>query len=167
MKNSLTTYQEALMFQLKGLYDAEKKIQSSIPGFSRHAASISLIQEMKKYVDSSSFKLLKLERIFNCLMEDPHGRNNEVIDKMLDEIHSMLMLTPFSQWNDILIAGCLQNINHYKISGYTTAKALASEMQSDTVSDLLYQILLWERQTDLTVTNITNEEINRKSNIRN
>ena len=127
------------------------------------AASLSLRNEMKSYADSAENKLLKLERIFNYLMEEPTGRDSVIMDKMLKDTHHMLAYASTDKIRDVLIISCIQNINHFKIACYGTAQSLAIELGLTTVTDLLHEILSWEKQTDMNLSKIAIQEVNVKA----
>lgn len=163
MKNLLTNLQEALTFQLKGLYDAEKQLKEAIPKCGLKASSISLRNELNNYAESIDDKLLKLERIFSYLMEEPTGRSNKIMKEFLKDTHHMLEYASGDRIRDVLIISCIQNINHYKISGYGTAQSIAMELEIATIPDLLHEILNWEKQTDRKLTQIALQEVNIKA----
>src|SRR5690606_28336160 len=104
--------------------------------------------EIQHYVDHADSKILKLERAFNYLMKEPLTRQNETINELVKETHQMLESTTSTHLRDILTIGCVQNINAYKIANYRSAYMFAVEMELDTVTDLLQQILEWEIDTN-------------------
>jgi ferritin-like metal-binding protein YciE len=72
----------------------------------------------------------------------------------------MLSATTSPHLRDILAIGCLQNINAYKIAGYRSAYMFAVEMELDTPTDLLQQILEWEIDSSKTLSALAIEEFN-------
>jgi ferritin-like metal-binding protein YciE len=163
MKTKLCTMQDAFAFQLQGLFYTEKKVPEEFNTCRHHISSNSLRSEIEKYITSSESKILKLERIFNYLMQEPMIRKNEVIDAMMDETHHLLAQATSSHLKDILMISCIQNINAYKTARYKTAYMFAVELELDTASDLLQQILAWELATDKALAKLTIEEFNRAS----
>ncbi|MDN3690250.1 ferritin-like domain-containing protein [Cyclobacterium jeungdonense] len=163
MKKALSNLQEALGYQLKNLYDAEKKIQKALPECSEKATSPRLQKELKNYLESTFDKINKLERVFNYLMDSPTGRENLIMDKMLEDTHHILKISSSDELRDVLITSCLQNIIHYKIAGYGSAHAMAMELDLRTVTDLLHEVLMWEKQSDQVLTSIAVKELNVKA----
>ncbi len=147
MKNIIHTIEDALAFQLQGLYYSEAKILSEFKNRCPEIESELIANKIRNYSLSAIDKTLKIERIFNYLMKEPVSRKNEVIQAMIHETHLLLNSTTSSSLRDTLVIGCLQNINAYKISGYKTAYRLAEELGIDPVCDLLQQILEWEYQS--------------------
>lgn len=159
----LSNLHEALVFQLRGLYNAERKLQKSIPPCSTHITSGTLKVEIDTYNQSSGDKLIKLERAFNYLMEEPKGRKNKVMREMIGDTRYILNLAPTDEMRDVVLAACIQNINHYKIAGYKTALAFAIELELSTVADLLHEILEWEKEMSTRLTAISLNEIFNKA----
>ncbi len=162
MKKSLVNLQDALAYRLNGLYDVEKKLQESIPDCLHHVGSPALLNEMQKYADSTRDKVTKLERVFNYLMEEPEIHPDEVMEKMIEDVYE-LVTHAAEPLRDALIISCLQNINHYKISGYGTARAMAMQLEFEKASELLNEILTWEKEMDQRLTLLAMEEVNVKA----
>jgi ferritin-like metal-binding protein YciE len=161
MFKKINTLHDALTFQLQGLVYAEHKLTDEFTKCSEQIESVRLKTEIKNYVDSGASKLLKLERIFNYLMQDCQPRKNQVVNKLIEETQHMLTYTTSPHLKDILMIGCIQNINAYKIASYKTAYMFAIEMNLDTAEDLVQQILEWELEANKTFTTLAIEEFNK------
>lgn len=161
MKKAITTLQDALAFQLQGLYYAETKVKEEFKTCNHHLSSVKLKSEIERYMESAESKVLKLERIFNYLMQEPLSRRNTVIIKLMDETEQMLSISDSPHIKDILMIGCIQNICAYKISSYKTSYLLAVELELDIVSDLLQDILEWELETGKALSILAIEEFNK------
>ena len=161
MKTRIHTLQDTLAFQLQGLYYAEVKIKEELGNCDAGISSHNLRQEVQKYVTSTDEKLLKFERIFNYLMQEPELRKNTVITRMLDDTREMLTYTDSSHLRDILMVSCLQNLNAYKISSLKIAYMLTLELGLDTAADLLQQVLEWELETAKALSRTALEEFNK------
>lgn len=145
-KISLTNLTDALVFLLKGLYDAERKLQKAIPPCSGGIHCESVKRVVDNYYDSTGNKILKLERVFNYLMTEPHGRSHEVMEKMIADTNHILGCAASDRMRDVILLTCIQNINYYKIAGYRNALLFSVEIGLENVSDLLTDILEWETE---------------------
>ena len=154
---------DALLYQLRQLYDGEKALADAIPKCSKKVKSIILKDELSAYLDSTQDKMLKLDRAFSYLMNEPTGGRNSVIRKMIADTHDMLSITASDETRDAVLLACIQSINNYKIAGYRTSAAFAIDLQLEAVPDLLLEILQWERETDRVLTRIGLENINLKA----
>ena len=160
MKTTITSLQDALAFQLQGLHYAETKVGQEFQSCSHHLTSSRLKTEIGRYMDSSKDKILKLERIFNYLMQESVSRKNAVVNEMLHETEQMLSIADSSHLKDILMISCIQNICAYKVSSYKTAYLFSVELELDIVADLLQHILEWEIETANVLGILAVEEFN-------
>lgn len=164
MKTKINTIQDALAYQIKGLLFAEIKVRTEFKACKRQITSAEVKSEVEKYINSTENKLLKLERMFNYLMQEPTSRKNAVILKLLEETQHMLANTPSAHLKDILMVACIQNVNVYKIASYRTAYLFAVELELDAVADLVQQILDWETETGKNLASLSIHEFNKSDN---
>lgn len=161
MKTKINSLNDALTFLLQGLYFTETRLKEEFPSCCSEITSRKIRSEIEKYTGSADSKMLKLERVFNYLMKEPLSRKNDVIKELMDETHQILAATTSTHLRDILVIGCLQNINAYKIASYRSAYMFAVEMELDTATDLLQQILEWEIDSNKSFYALAIEEFNR------
>jgi ferritin-like metal-binding protein YciE len=160
MKTKINSLNDALAFILQGLYFTESKLKDEFTLCCNQITSPKINEVITAYAESSENKQLKIERIFNYLLKEPLSRTNEVINELMKETHQMLNATNSSHLKDILSVGCIQNINAYKIAGYRSAYMFAAELELDTVTDLIQQILEWELGTRRLLSELSIEEFN-------
>ncbi len=161
MKTTITTLQDALEHQLRGLVHAETMVRGEFRSCARQATSPELRSVIEEYVGNADNKILKLDRIFNYLMQEPGPGHNEVITKMIDETHQLLNCASSPHLKDVLMVACIQNINAYKISSYRTVYLLAVELELDTAADLAQQMLEWELATGKRLAALSIHEFNK------
>jgi ferritin-like metal-binding protein YciE len=159
----LTSLLELLAYQLEAMYDAEKKLQHTLPVFYETIKSAAIKQEVKKYTEIASDKRTKLKRIFSYLLVERFGRKNEVIDSLLHDTQETLSFASTDHLRETALLTCIQNINNYKMASYHTAEIIAIELNLETVADLLHEILEWEKETDRAMTKIAIEELRYES----
>ncbi len=161
MSTTINTLQDALSYRLRRLFYAEAKVREEFEKCQHQIASPELKRELAKYIGNADDKLLKLERVFNYLMQEPVPGKNEVIDKLIAETHHTLDHTTSAHLRDIQVIGCIESINAYKIACYRTAYLFTVELELDTAADLIQQILEWETRTAETLNALSIREFNR------
>jgi ferritin-like metal-binding protein YciE len=127
----------------------------------RDYISLKTSKEIQNYVESAEDKILKLERVFNYLMKEPLSRPNAAIIELVEETHQMLASNGSPHLRDILTIGCVQNINAYKIATYRSAYMFAVELELDTATDMLQQVLEWEMDANKALSALAIEEFNQ------
>jgi ferritin-like metal-binding protein YciE len=161
MKHHFHTLQDTLVFQLQGLYYAGEKLKDEFAGCSGEITSITIKAAIDTYIDYSDASHAKLERIFNYLMQEPEGRRNIPLVTLLTETKELLSYTDSPHLRDILMISCLQNINSYMVASLKTAYMFTVELELDTASDLLQQMLEWELETGKSLAKLAIEEFNK------
>lgn len=159
MKNKIQTIEDAFVFHLQQLVYTESKIKEGLFQ-SPTPASLRLKNEIREYAESSYSKLLKLERIFNYLMREPYSRKNLLITQMIQDATESMELVTTAHVKDILIVNCFKCMNAWKTSSYKNAYIYSVELELDTPSDLLQQILEWEISAGKSLARIAIEEFN-------
>lgn len=162
-RKQLTTLNEGLAYLLSTMYEAENRVREKLEGLADCATDPALEREANYYREIASSKIIKLERIFNYLMQDPYYRPNEVVEKLLEEAERVAKETRSTRLRNILLTGSLKALNNYKLSVYNTAKLMAVELEIETVTDLLAEILEWEKQTCTKLREIAFEEVTKQT----
>jgi ferritin-like metal-binding protein YciE len=163
MKTQINNLNDALAYQLEGMYYAEKTLQKLLPVCIEQTTSRALKNEIKKYLDSARDKRVKLKRVFSYLLTGPFGRKNKVMEGFLKDKERLQKCVKNSDLKDAILIGDLQAIAHYKISTYGTAKALAAALELQKVVDLLQEILEWEKEADNSFTKVGMKEVNERA----
>jgi ferritin-like metal-binding protein YciE len=161
MRNKIETIEDAFAFQLQRLYYMENSLRDEFATCCDHVTSKPLRKEIKDYVDAAYSKTLKLERIFNYVMKEPVAQKNDTIRKLLHETREVLSMTGSTFLKDILLINAIKDINAYKTSSYKNLYVYSVELELDTPSDLLQQILQWEVETGRALSALVFQEFNK------
>lgn len=144
MKKTIKTLQDALSYNLQGMLYAEDKVGEEFKKCRHHLSSDEVKKVIQSYLNNAENVKLKLQRVFNYLMIERAKRRNDVIDKMIDETQHLLTYASSPHLKDILMIGCIKNINAYKTACYQSSYLMAIELEMDTPADLIQQVLEWE-----------------------
>jgi hypothetical protein len=79
---------------------------------------------------------------------------------MIDETQHLLTYATSPHLRDILMIGCIKNINAYKTAIYQMSYLIAVELEMDTPADLIQQILEWELSTCKSLAGLSIREFN-------
>ncbi|MGC1241491.1 MAG: DUF892 family protein [Chryseosolibacter sp.] len=161
MKHHIHTLQDTLAFQLQGLLYAEQELKPELEACSSEITSDKIKAAIAIYIENADYKRSRLERIFDYLMQEPEARKNKPLKKLLEETKELLDFTDSPHLRDILMVSCLQNINAYIVSSIKIAYMFTLELELDTASDLLQQMLEWELETGKALSRLAIEEFNK------
>jgi len=163
MKNPLTSLHEALAYELEGLYDAEKRLQKAMPILSHKVTIPALQAEITHYGEQASDKRTKLKRAFSYLGIGPFGRKNRIMHDFLKELSELCENTAADRIRDAMAIAGLKNISQYKVADYSTALGFSIALELDTVSDLLHEIITWEKKTTDAIEELRMAQLSAKS----
>ena len=145
---------------LKDIYFAEKKILASLPKMAKAAQSAKLQAAFEKHQVETEGQIDRLEQVFASIDESPKGKTCDAIMGILDEGKEIM-----DEYKDMpaLDAGLLaaaQAVEHYEISRYGTLKCWATELGYKGVIKVLDTTLTEEKNTDASLTQIAESEVN-------
>jgi ferritin-like metal-binding protein YciE len=166
MKDRVGNIEEAFAFQLQRLYYTEYKIKDALQHCCAHVFSKALRKHVVDYLDETDSKILKLERIFNYILKEPVPLKNETINHLLEETNEVLSLTQSASLKDLLVINVLKDLTAYKISNYRNVYIYSVELELDTPTDLLQQVLEWELDTSKALSGLMLREFNRTPETR-
>src|SRR5690554_3760821 len=113
MKTTPNNLTEAHINQLQEHYHVEYNQKQPVVKCLETVTSKKLKAEIANYAESTQNKLIKLERVFNYLMDEPEGRKNVAVNKMIEETHELLKCIINNNLRDSMMIACIQNINHF------------------------------------------------------
>src|SRR5439155_15726568 len=109
------------------------------------------------HLDETKNQVKRLDKIFESMGEEPTGHTCEGMQGLLREGEKILSKMEKSPVLDAGIIAAAQKVEHYEISGYGTARAMAEMLGQADTADLLQETLDEESAADDTLTEIAEE----------
>jgi ferritin-like metal-binding protein YciE len=157
----LTTLRDALLEEVKDLYDAEKQLVKALPKMAKGAASDDLRTALENHLEETRNHVTRLEQVFEQLDERPKGKHCAGIAGIIEEGSEALEQDAHEPVMDAMIIASGQRAEHYEIAAYGTVIAWAEALELDEVSDLLNQTLDEEKAADEKLTQLAEAGINK------
>ena len=145
---------------LKDIYFAEKKILSALPKMAKAAQSEELKAAFAKHADETEQQIARLEQVFKSIGESPKGKTCDAIMGILDEGKEVMDEYKGTPALDAGLLAAAQAVEHYEISRYGTLRTWANELGYKDAVKLLDATLKEEKNTDSTLTQIAEAEVN-------
>ena len=143
-----TNLREALVDEIKDIYNAEKQIVKALPKIAKRAASDELREAFESHLEETRNQVSRLERVFELLDEKPRGKHCAGMAGILEEgSETMQEDADDSVMDAMLIAGG-QRVEHYEITAYGTAIAWAEALGLTEVAEVLGESLAEEKAAD-------------------
>ena len=146
---------------LKDIYFAEKKILTALPKMAKAAQSEKLRAAFEKHEAETEGQVERLEQVFASIDEAAKGKTCDAIMGILEEGKEVMGEYKGMPALDAGLLAAAQAVEHYEISRYGTLKCWANELGYRDAVKLIDATLAEEKNTDSTLTQIAEAEVNR------
>ena len=154
------TLHEALIDELKDLYNAENQLTKALPKLAKNATNRQLKQALTSHLRETRAQMRRLEQAMRLLDEKPKGKLCDGMQGIIKEGNSMLEEVAEGPVMDAAIIAGAQRAEHYEIGAYGTCIAWARAMGHRQVAALLTQTLNEEKAADKKLSKLAESGIN-------
>jgi len=156
---ALESLDELLEEELKDLYSAENQLLKALPRMAKKASSSTLKQAFTTHLKETEGHVKRLQQIAEMLEIKPGGKKCKAMEGLLEEGKEMMQEEGEPSLIDAAMIGAAQKVEHYEISGYGTARAIAEKLGQDRIAQILQETLDEEGATDEKLTEIAQGEV--------
>jgi len=151
--------QQLLIDQLRDLLNAEGQLLKALPKMANAATSDLLQMAFQKHLAETEDQVTRLKECFELLGSDADAKPCKGMAGLIEEGDEVIEegedQTDIAA--DLALIGAAQKVEHYEISGYGTARALAGQAGQPAVAQLLMKTLAEEEIADNLLTQIARE----------
>ena len=151
---------EALVDEIRDIYNAEKQIVKALPKMVKGATSDELREALESHLEETHGQVGRLERVFELLDEKPRGKHCAGMAGILEEGSETLEEDAEDAVMDAMLIAGAQRVEHYEITAYGTAIAWAEALDLTDVAQLLQETLAEEKAADEKLSAIAESGIN-------
>lgn len=144
----LTTLQELLVHSIKDLYSAETQLVKALPKLAKAATDPSLKEGFETHLEETKVHVERLEQVAELLDATPRGKSCAAMKGLVEEGEETIKEEAEPTIKDLALIAAAQKVEHYEISGYGSARALAEAIGNEEVVALLQATLDEESATD-------------------
>jgi len=153
--------QKFFVDQLKDMYYAEKELTQGLEEMKKACTTEELEDAFDNHLKQTERHIQRLEKVFRLVGKSPEAKKCEAMDGLLKEARSIISETEEgSLTRDAALIIAAQKIEHYEIATYGGLVQLAMTMQLNRAAELLDKTLEEEEDTDTTLTDIAENNIN-------
>ncbi len=154
MSTTMTTVEDLLLDQVQDLYDAEKQLVRALPKMKKAAASEDLQEAIESHLQETRNQVARLERVFEELDKKPKSKPCKAMRGLVEEGGEAIDEHAPEPISDLAIIAAAQRVEHYEISAYGTAKAIANHLGQNAIASLLEETENEEKAADEKLTEI-------------
>src|ERR1700709_935529 len=150
---------ELMMEQLKDTFSAEKQALRCMQKAVRKASAPALRDGIQMHIEQTQVQIERVEHIMESLKIRPGRKVCESMRGLVEEAQHEIEEHEKGPILDLVIVAGMQRIEHYEIAAYGTNIALARALGEQDAVNLLSETLEEEKQTDLKLTEVTEQHI--------
>jgi len=150
----MSTVEDLLVDQIRDLYDAEKQLVRALPKMAKAASSDELRQAIEDHLEETTNQVQRLEQAFEQLEKTAKGKTCKAMKGLIEEGGEVIEEDSEEPINDLALIAAAQRVEHYEISAYGTAKAMAKHIGENQVASLLEETEDEEKAADKKLTEI-------------
>jgi ferritin-like metal-binding protein YciE len=155
-----TTLREALVDEIRDLYNAEKQLTKALPKLAKGATSDELRDAFESHLEETEGQITRLERVFELLDEKPRGKHCAGMAGIIEEGNEKLQEDMEDSVMDAVLIASAQRAEHYEIGSYGSAIAWAEALELTEVAQILQETLAEEKAADEKLSAIAESGIN-------
>ena len=155
----LDTLEALFTDQIKDLYSAENQLVKTLPKIAKAVESAELKSAITAHLEQTRGHVERLETIAEGLGFKPSGKKCKAMEGLLAEGAEALEAKGEAPVIDAAIIAAAQRVEHYEISAYGTARAIAQRLGRKDFVKLLQATLDEEAAADKTLTKISEGEV--------
>jgi len=144
----LDNLEKLYLSDLRDLYDAEKQLLKALPKLAKQVSAPKLKQGLERHARQTQEQARRLEKVFQQHGQRPGGRKCPAMAGLIAEANETLNEDFGNDLLDVGVITAAQKVEHYEISGYSSAMALAETLGLQNDIRLLRKTLEEEEQTE-------------------
>jgi ferritin-like metal-binding protein YciE len=155
----LPTIEKLLEDQLKDIYNAETQLVKALPRMAKKASSQGLKDAITSHLEETKNHVERLNQVGESLGIKLSGKKCKAMEGLIEEGGEVLEAEGPGPVIDAALIAAAQRVEHYEISAYGSARALAKQLEHEDVVELLTETLDEEAAADEKLTSISEQEI--------
>jgi ferritin-like metal-binding protein YciE len=156
----LNTLADLFHHELKDLYSAENQLVKALPKMAKAATNEDLRAGFEEHLEQTKGHVERLDQIGKTLGLALNGHKCKAMEGLIEEGADLISEDAEETVRDAGLIGAAQRVEHYEISGYGTAAALARQLGHADAAELLSATLQEEKDTDSKLTDLAESAVN-------
>jgi len=146
----VTGLDDLLFDELRDILHAEKQLTKALPKMAKAARFDQLRELFEQHLAETEAQIERLNECFDLLGKTARAKPCRGMQGLVEEGQEVMEAAESKDdaAADLALIGAAQRVEHYEISGYTTAKNLAQQLRHSAVVALLSKSLAEEENAD-------------------
>jgi len=161
--SSINTIEDLLEHELKDLYSAESQLLKALPKMVKEAAHPQLKKAFESHLKETEEQFQRLQEIGESMGKKLTGHTCKAMKGLIEEASEFIAEDAPDEVKDAGLIAQAQRIEHYEISGYGSARAIAEQLGLSEVVKRLEKTLNEEKNADAKLNKLALTTINEKA----
>jgi ferritin-like metal-binding protein YciE len=155
----LNGLRELFLDELKDLYSAESQLVKALPKMAKTASSEHLQAAFTDHLEQTRGHVNRLEQIGEKLGIKLSGKKCKAMEGLIKEGKEVIDSEGACDIIDLALIAAAQRVEHYEISAYGSARAMAEQLGNSSAVRLLQETLDEEAAADEKLTKIAENDL--------
>jgi ferritin-like metal-binding protein YciE len=155
----LDSLKSLLQDQVRDLYSAENQLVKALPKMVKAATSLKLRAAFSAHLEETRGHVDRLQQVAEMLEAKPGGKKCKAMEGLVAEGVEVLEEDGEDIVIDAALIAAAQRVEHYEISAYGSAIAMAEQLGEQRIIKLLRKTLVEESAADQKLTGISTGEV--------
>src|SRR6266446_7431054 len=156
----INNFRDMYIAELQELVSVESQLSDALLRMAGAAAHPSLKDLLVHHHGETETQKQRLVTILQKHGADPAAHTDQAMQALVNETKKMLAMLTGDDLRDAGLIGSVQKLEHYEISAYGTAAALAGQLDLRDEQKMLHRSLDEEKRTDERLTQLAKREVN-------
>ena len=148
MATQVSTLQEIFVEELKDIYSAETQIIKALPKLAKAATDPDLKKGFLLHLEQTKVHAERIKGICESLKEKPTGKKCAATAGLVEEGQEAIEEKATPEAKDVMLISSARRVEHYEMSAYISAIALAKALNLSAAVKTLSTTLSEEEATD-------------------
>ena len=158
-----TNLREALVDEIRDIYNAEKQIVKALPKMIDKASDADLKTGLRDHLDETRNHVARVEQVFEMHGVKAKAVDCPAIDGIIEEANEVIGDVADKDVLDAAIIAAAQAVEHYEIARYGTLIAWAKQLGRDDCAAVLAETLEEEKAADEKLTEVAESHVNMEA----
>ena len=161
---NMKTIEDVFIHLLSDTYSAEKQLTRALAKLARATSNEKLSQAFHAHLEEIHGQIERIDQVVESESNLKIKRMKCVaMEGLIEEANEVIESTEKNEVRDAALIAAAQKVEHYEIASYGTLATLAEQLGYRKAAKLLKETLEEERATDIKLTDLAINNVNKKA----
>lgn len=161
---NMKTIEDVFIHLLSDTYSAEKQLTRALAKLARATSNEKLSQTFHAHLEETHGQIERIDQVVESESNLKIKRMKCVaMEGLIEEANEVIESTEKNEVRDAALIAAAQKVEHYEIASYGTLATLAEQLGYRKAAKLLKETLEEEKATDIKLTNLALNNVNKKA----